>query len=181
MSSSYFNMVFSAFLGTVFVVMTVVFLSDAFYHTDAPEQEGFPIEVAESTGGSAPAEEAVLPDIGPLLASADVASGEKVFKKCAACHTVEEGGANKVGPALWNIVNAPSGAVEGFGYSSALTAHSGTEGSEWNYENLNKFLLKPKAFIKGTAMGFAGIKKEQDRADIIAYLRTLSNDPAPLP
>lgn len=176
-------MVSSAFLGAVFFVLTISFLSEGLFHNEAPEQEGFIIEVAESTSGaSAAAEEEALPAIGPLLADASIEDGEKVFKKCAACHTVEEGGANKVGPGLWNIVNAPFGAKDGFGYSSALKNFvAENSGVVWDYENLNEFLLKPSAYLKGTAMGFAGLKKEADRANVIAYLRSLSNSPAPLP
>ena len=182
MNSSYFNMISSAFLGTVFVVLTISFLSEALYHTEAPEQEGFVIEVAEgsSTSSGDDAAEDVIPDIGPLLASADVAAGEKVFKKCAACHTIEDGGANKVGPGLWDIIGHPVGAKDGFGYSAALTEYA-AGGTTWDYENLNKFFLKPKAYIKGTAMGFAGLKKEKDRANLIAYMRTFSPSPVALP
>lgn len=181
MNSSYFNMISSAFLGTAFVLLTITFLSEALYHTETPEQQGFVIEVAD--GGAKPAADAVeeaLPEIGPLLASADIEAGAKVFKKCAACHTLDEGGANKVGPGLWDIVAHKVGAKDGFGYSSAMTEYA-ADGALWEYENLNKFLLKPKAYIKGTAMGFAGLKKEKDRANLIAYLRTYSANPVPLP
>lgn len=182
MNSSYFNMISSAFLGTVFFVLTISFLSEGLFHSEAPEKEGFIIEVAESTGAPTGDEAPVLPPISPLLADASVEAGEKVFKKCAACHTVEEGGANKVGPGLWNIVNTAFGVKDGFGYSSALKAFAAeNSGIVWNYENLNEFLLKPSAYMKGTAMGFAGLKKETDRANVIAYLRSLSSDPAPLP
>lgn len=182
MNSSYFNMISSAFLGAVFVVLTISFVSEGLFHSEAPEQEGFIIEVADApAGGAAPAAEAELAPIGPLLASADLEDGAKVFKKCAACHTAVEGGANKVGPALWNVVNRAAAGVDGFGYSTPMKEY-GAEGSKpWVYENLNKFLLKPKAYIKGTSMGFAGLKKENDRANVIAYLRSLSTSPAPLP
>ena len=106
-------------------------------------------------------------------------NGIKVAKKCTACHTFEEGGANKVGPALYDVVNRDMGVVDGFGYSSALKAFA--EGKKWDYESLNGFFWKPKKYMKGTAMGFAGLKKVQDRADLVAYLRTLSASPAPLP
>lgn len=181
MNSSYFNMISSAFLGTAFVLLTITFLSEALYHTETPEQQGFVIEVADGdTKSTASAVEETLPEIGPLLASADIEAGAKVFKKCAACHTLEEGGANKVGPGLWDIIAHGVGAKDGFGYSAAMTEYA-AGGALWDYENLNKFLLKPKAYIKGTAMGFAGLKKEKDRANLIAYLRTYSANPAPLP
>ena len=170
------------FLGTVFVMMTVGILGEAIFHSETPEQAGFAIAVTEGDGGgeaAAPAAPTIEP-VSPLLASADVGAGEKVFKKCAACHTGEEGGANKVGPNLWNIINRPVASHEGFKYSSAMTEFAAS-GAVWDYEDLNHFLKKPKDFISGTAMGFAGLSKVQDRADLIAYLRTLSASPAPLP
>lgn len=181
MNSSYMNMMAGAFLGTVFVLFSISLISEGLFHSEAPEKPGYVIEAAESSssGGQAPAK-AELADISPLLASADVVKGEKVFKKCAACHTVDDGGANKVGPNLWDIVNRPLGEYAGFNYSSALVAFA-AETPTWDYEALNKFLAKPKAYIKGTAMGFAGVKKEQERADLIAYLRSLAGEPAPLP
>lgn len=181
MNSSYSNMIFSAILGVAFVVLTISFVSEGLFHSEAPGKEGFLIEIADGpavvpTGGG----EAALPPILPLLASADIEAGAKVFKKCAACHTGDEGGANKVGPALWEIVNRPAAVADGFGYSTAMKAYSSDGSKPWEYENLNAFLLKPKAYIKGTSMGFAGLKKAADRANIIAYLRSLSANPAPL-
>lgn len=169
-----------AFLAAVFVVMTTGILSDTLFHAPAPEKPGFIIEAAEaSTGGeAAPAKEEV--SIAVLMQSADPARGETVFKRCAACHTSEKGGANKVGPHLWDVVDRPAASVDGFGYSAAMKAF-GAEGNKWDYEHLNKFLTSPKGYIKGTAMGFAGDKKDNERADLIAFLRTLADNPAPLP
>jgi cytochrome c len=134
----------------------------------APEVEG---------SGAAEAEVEAEPAIETLLASADVGSGEKIFKKCAACHTNEKGGANKVGPALWGIVGQDIAAVDGFAYSDAL---NGKEGA-WTYEALSGFLKRPRDWAPGTKMGFAGLKKVDDRADIIVYLRSLSDNPVALP
>ena len=100
-----------------------------------------------------------------------------VFKKCRACHTNEKGAGHRVGPDLWNIVNRPKGHAPGFSYSEAMAA----KGGEWTYEDLDHFLRKPKDFVPGTKMGFAGLKKAKDRAAVIAYLRTLSDSPVPLP
>jgi cytochrome c len=182
MSSSNLNMYAGAFLGTVFVMMTVGILGEAIFHSETPEQEGFAIAVSEGGGGteSAAAAAPTVEPVSPLLASADPAKGEKVFKKCQACHTGEEGGPNKVGPNLWNIVNRPVASHEGFKYSSAMTEFA-AGGTVWDYEHLNLFTHKPKDEVPGTAMGFAGLPKVQDRAELIAYLRTLSSDPAPLP
>lgn len=182
MNSSQSNKFIMAFLATVFVVMTIGITSDAIFSTPHPEQPGFIIVAAES---SAPAnggkEAAVVVPIATLLASADPARGANVFKRCAACHTAEKGGANKVGPHLYDILNRPVATVDGFSYSAAMKAFS-QEGKEvWDYDHLNKFLTSPKGYIKGTAMGFAGDKKDNERADLIAYLRSLSDNPAPLP
>ena len=136
-------------------------------HEDAePAAEKIAAEVAE--------EEA---DWATLLASADAAAGEKVFKKCKACHTVEQGGKNKVGPNLWNVVGGPKAAHEGFSYSGALS----DMGGDWTYEDLNDFLASPKAYAPGTKMSFAGLKKAEDRAEVVAYLREHGDNPPPLP
>ena len=112
-----------------------------------------------------------------MLADADIAAGQKVAKKCTACHVFEKGGQNKVGPALWNIVNAGKGQIDGYGYSEAL----GGFGGVWDYQSLNQFFYKPKAYISGTKMNFAGLKKPADRANLIAYLRSQADQPAALP
>ncbi|MGC4024478.1 MAG: cytochrome c family protein [Mesorhizobium sp.] len=183
MNSFEFNKIIGALLATVFVVLSLGILSDAIFASPVPEKPGFGIEAAEDTagaggeGGGAPAVESVL----PLLANANVQDGEAIHKKCMACHTVEKGGANKTGPNLWDIVNRPIASHEGFSYSAALKDFSKGGSEHWTYENLDHFLTSPKGFVKGTAMGFAGVKKTQERADLIAYLRTLSDNPAPLP
>ena len=181
MSSSNLNMYAGAFLGTVFAMMSVGILGEAIFHEEAPEQAGFAIAVEESSGGEATEEAGPsVEPIAPLLASADVSAGEGVFKKCQACHTVEEGGANKVGPNLWNIVNRPVASHEGFKYSSSMIAFA-EGGTVWDYAHLNVFSHKPKDLVPGTAMGFAGLKKVEDRANLVAYLRTMAPEPAPLP
>ena len=180
MNSTRTNKFIMAFLATVFVVMTTGILADALFNAPAPEKPGYIIEASDGSGGggAAPAKEEV--SIAVLLQTADPERGKNVFKRCAACHTAEKGGANKVGPHLWDVVNRPAASVPDFGYSAAMKAY-GAEGNDWNFEHLNKFLFSPKGYIKGTAMGFAGDKKDNERADLIAYLRTLSDNPAPLP
>ncbi|WLR93053.1 c-type cytochrome [Shinella zoogloeoides] len=180
--NSYVNMGVGALLGTVFVLMSVSIASEGIFHSGHPEKEGFAI-VAEETGGEAAggAEEAKGTPIATLLASADAAAGETVFKKCASCHTSEKGGPNKVGPGLWDIVNRPIAAHEGFSYSAGMTTFSEGHKIVWDFDHLNYFLEAPKKHVPGTAMGFAGIKKEDERANLIAYLRTLSDNPAALP
>lgn len=174
------NMVLAALLGTVFVLMTVSFISEAIFDPHHPEQEGFVIEVAEAPGGGAPAAKEETP-IGVLLASANAEAGERVFKRCQACHTDTEGGPNKVGPNLWDLVNRPIATHEGFSYSAAMKEFSEGGSKEWTYENLDVFIKAPKKDVPGTAMGFAGLSSDKDRADLIAYLSTMSNDPVPFP
>lgn len=182
MESSQSNKFIMAFLATVFVVMTIGISSDAIFSTSHPEKAGYEIAAAEGGAPAAGAKEAaVAVPIATLLASADPARGATVFKRCAACHTSEKGGANKVGPHLWDVVNRPMATVEGFSYSAAMKEFSQGGKEVWDYEHLNKFLTSPKGYIKGTAMGFAGDKKDNERADLIAYLRSLSDNPAPLP
>jgi cytochrome c len=182
MDSFEFNKIIGALLATVFVVFSVGIISDAIFASPVPENPGYAIEAAETEEGmETGAEPATLQPIGPLLASADVGAGEAVFKRCAACHTVEEGGANKVGPNLWDVVNRPVASVEGFSYSNAMQEFSEGGAVVWDYEHVSNFLLDPRGYIRGTAMSFAGLKDAEDRANIIAYLRTLSANPAPLP
>jgi len=180
MNSFELNKFIGAILGVVFVVFSISLLSDAVFSSPEPETPGYAIAVPESApegGGEAPAAESVL----PLLASADVSAGEAVFKRCGACHTIEQGGPNKVGPNLWGVVDRPIAGHEGFSYSSALTEFSEGGQKHWTYENLDHFLTSPKGLVPGTAMSFAGLGSVQDRANLIAYLRTMADQPAALP
>ncbi|MEX0504519.1 cytochrome c family protein [Alphaproteobacteria bacterium LSUCC0719] len=172
------NKLFAGLLVAGLLLMTGVKLAEILVPHSELEQNAYVIEVPEggAVADAAPADSGPEP-IMALLASADVAAGEKLAKKCTACHVFDKGGANKVGPALWNVVNADKGVAEGFGYSSALAEFGG----QWDYASLNAFLAKPKAYISGTKMNFAGLKKPQDRANMIAYLRQQADSLAALP
>jgi cytochrome c len=178
--NSYTNMGVGAFLGTVFVLMSVSIASEGIFHSETPEKEGFAIVAEEAAPAEAAPEVAATP-IAVLLASADAAAGEAVFKKCASCHTVDKGGANKVGPNLYGLVDRPIATHEGFSYSAAMTEFSKGGTEKWTWDHLNEFLLAPKKHIPGTAMGFAGIKKDDERANLIMYLHTMADSPVPLP
>jgi len=149
-------------------------IADLTVHPEFPKELAYKIEIPED-GSSSVQEEVnifeVLPEITPLLASADMANGEKLFKKCASCHTYQKGGENKAGPAMWGIVNRSKASVDGFAYSGALANFGG----DWSVEELNRFLLKPKKYVTGTKMNFNGLKKDQDRADLIKWLSSLSD------
>ena len=181
MNSFELNKILGAVLFTLLVVMSLGIVAEAIYAPAEPEKPGFVIEVAdEAPAGGAAQAVAEDPPIAVLLASANVATGETVAKKCAACHNFVEGAGAKVGPDLYGVVGRPIGDMQGFKYSETFQkAHAA--GDKWTYEHLYHFLKKPSADMPGTAMGFAGLPKPQDRADLIAYLRTLAATPEPLP
>ncbi|WEZ84873.1 cytochrome c family protein [Rhizobium sp. 32-5/1] len=178
--NSYVNMGVGAFLGTVFVLMSVSIASEGVFHSEAPEKEGFAIIAEEGTAEAGGAAEVAEVDIKPLLAGADATAGATVFKKCASCHTIEKGGPNKVGPGLWGIVDRPIAAHEGFAYSAGMKTFAEAN-KAWDYDHLSFFIEAPKKHVPGTAMGFAGVKKPDERANLIAYLREQADAPAPLP
>ncbi len=133
-------------------------------------------EVVEEVAEAAEAASGAVSSLIAAIAAADLAAGEKVFKKCKACHSVDEGGLHKVGPNLWGVVGAPMGRHADYKYSGALTKTGGT----WDYASLDAFLTKPKDLMAGTKMVFPGVKNAADRAAVIAYLRSNAASPAPL-
>ncbi len=180
--NSKMNMGLGALLGTVFVLMSVSIASEGLFHSAAPEKPGFEIVAEEApAAGEAASGEAPEVAIGPLLASADAAVGETVFKKCASCHDISKGGPNKVGPNLYGVVNRPIASHEGFSYSAGMKTFSEGGKVVWDYDHLSYFIEAPKKHVPGTAMGFAGLKKPEERANLIAYLRAQADTPAPLP
>lgn len=183
MGSLEFNKVAGALLGSFLFIMALgILTNDIVFKQMDSAMPGFELPEAEGTehAGAETKVAKVETSIAELLLEADVAKGQKAFKKCAACHTADEGGANKVGPNLFDIVGRTVANVGGFAYSSAALEWNG-EGRTWSYEDLAAFLTKPKDFLKGTKMGFAGMKKGKDRANMLAYLQTLSATPVEFP
>ena len=155
-------------------------LADIIFYVEKPKTSGYAVNVEQVASTDAQlsidsAGEKV--DIAALMAMGDLATGEKVFKKCAACHSIVKGGKNNIGPALYNVVGRQIGSVADYKYSKALS----TYGKEWSFEELNGYLIKPAKWIKGTKMAFAGLRKEKDRASVILYLNQNSDNPLPLP
>ena len=179
MDSFELNKIIGAVLMTALIVIGINKLSDAIFYVDKPKESAYKVEGVEvkSSQTATSVKEVVQLDIKEILAMGDLGHGEKVFKKCSACHIVAKGGKNKIGPALYGIVGKASAVSEGYSYSKALKAH----GKNWSFEELNAYLLKPQAHIKGTKMSFAGLRKNKDRASVILYLNSQSDSPLPKP
>ena len=170
------NKIIVAVLVTILVVFGIGKVSDLIFQTEK-NVVAYKVEVStENTTATTVSSETSV-DISALLAIGDVEHGKKVFKKCAACHSINKGGGNKIGSALWNVVFRPVGSVADYKYSKALTSY----GKEWSWEELNGFLIKPSKWIPNNKMGFAGLKSEKDRASVILYLNQSSDNPRPLP
>lgn len=181
MDSFELNKIIGAILGTLLFVMGVGFLAEGIYHPVEGRSPGYalPEPEAGAEGGEAVAEAPAVP-LGVLLASANVEQGQTAVRKCASCHNFEQGAGNKQGPELYGVVGRTIGSHEGFAYSEAMLTHQAA-GDTWTYEALDHFLAAPKAFVPGTKMSFAGVKSPEERANILAYLQTLSSSAVPFP
>ena len=180
MDSFELNKIIAAILMVALLIIGISKISNIIFHVEKPERPGYAVDVAQTVTTSAQtnseaSEEKI--DIAALMAMGDLKSGEKVFKKCAACHSIVKGGKNNIGPALYNVVGRKVGAVDDYKYSKALAAYE----KDWTFEELNGYLIKPAKWIKGTKMAFAGLRKEKDRASVIKYLNQSSDNPLPLP
>ena len=179
MDSFELNKIIAAILMVALLVIGLGKIADSVFYVKKPKKPGYQVEVeSQLTSVTSEAVKVVEKiDIAAIMALGDVTSGEKIFKKCAACHSINKGGKNKIGPALYNVVGRAVGGVDDYKYSKALASY----GKEWSFEELNGFLKKPASYIKGTKMSYAGLRKEKDRASVIKYLNQSSDSPKQLP
>ena len=166
------NKIVAAIILGVLLVFGVGKFTDFLFFVEKPTQPAYVVEapVVKVSGSSSSSESL---DIAKLLAMGTIEHGQKVFKKCSACHVVAKGGKNKIGPALYSVMGRKSGSVPGYKYSKALIAYA----KVWSYEEMNGFLIKPTAHIKGTKMAFAGLNSEKDRAYVMLYMNSMSDSP----
>ena len=180
MDSFEINKIVAAILMVALLIIGIGKLSDVIFYVEKPKTPGYAVEVEQVAATSTNSNSETIVekvDIAALMAMGDLATGEKVFKKCAACHSIVKGGKNNIGPALYNVVNRKIGSINDYKYSKALSDY----GKQWTFEELNGYLIKPAKWIKGTKMAFAGLRKEKDRASVILYLNQNSDNPLPLP
>ena len=181
MDSFEINKIIAAILLTALIVIGIGKFTDILFHVEKPKESAYKIDGLETISGSTETEaktnEEVKVNITELLAMGNLAHGEKVFKKCSACHMVAADGKNMIGPNLWGVIGRNAGSISDYNYSKAMIAY----GKEWSFEEMNAYLIKPQAYIKGTKMAFAGLRKEKDRASVILFMNSKSNNPKPLP
>tara|TARA_B100001250_G_scaffold57534_2_gene44640 strand:- start:583 stop:1113 length:531 start_codon:yes stop_codon:yes gene_type:complete len=176
MDSFEINKIVAAVLVVFLIVFGIGKVSNIVFHVEKPNKSAYKVEVSNLTATQASSSVQSV-DISALLAMGDLEHGEKVFKKCTACHSINKGGKNKIGPALYNVFGRDIGSLDNYKYSKALIAY----GKTWTFDEMNGFLIKPAQYIKGTKMAFAGLKKEKDRASVILYMNQNSDSPLSLP
>ena len=171
------NKIIVSIVFAVILIMGINKIADSIFYVEKPEKSAYQvasvITAASTTTSQTNSESSGSENIMTLFASTGVADGEKVFKKCAACHSIVKGGSNKIGPALWGVLGRQAGTVSGYKYSKAMTAY----GKSWSFEEVNGFLTKPKDWIKGTKMSFVGLKSEKERAAVILYMNKNTDSP----
>ena len=180
MDSFEINKIVAAILLVALLVIGIGKLSNVIFYVEKPKTPSYSVEIEQAVVASTESTVETTKekiDLSALMAMGDLTTGEKVFKKCAACHSIVKGGKNNIGPALYNVVGRKIGSVNDYKYSKALSEY----GKEWTFEELNGYLIKPAKWIKGTKMAFAGLRKEKDRASVILYLNKNSDNPLPLP
>jgi cytochrome c len=182
MDSFEINKIIAAVLLTVLILIGIGKFTDILFHVEKPKESAYKIEGLDIASISTSSSEMVTKiveevDIKALLALGDLGHGEKVFKKCSACHMIASGGKNMIGPNLWSVIGRTAGSVSDYKYSKAMVAY----GKEWTFEEMNSYLIKPQAYVKGTKMAFAGLRKEKDRASVILFMNSKSSSPKPLP
>ena len=174
------NKIIVSIVLAIFLVLGINKITDVIYYVEKPEKSVYQVDsvvsVASTTSTESNSESSESGDIMALFASVNAADGAKIFKKCAACHSIAKGGGNKIGPALWGVIGRKAGGVSDYKYSKAMAAY----GKTWSFEEMNGFLTKPKEWIKGTKMSFAGLKNIKERAAVILYMNENSDSPLPL-
>ncbi len=174
------NKIIVSIVFAIILVLGINKVADLIFYTEKPEKSAYQVEniniVASTTSAETNSADSGSENIMALFASTSAADGEKIFKKCAACHSIAHGGANKIGPALWGVLGRTAGSLSDYKYSKALAAY----GKVWSFEEMNGFLTKPKDWIKGTKMSFAGLKNEKERAAVILYINTNTDKPLPI-
>ncbi len=172
------NKIIASIILAIILVLGINKVTNIIFYVEKPEKSAYQVAdvsttaITETNSGSSSAGSG---DIMALLASASAADGKKIFKKCAACHSIAKGGGNKIGPALWGVLGRQAGSISDYKYSKAMATH----GKSWSFEEMNGFLIKPKDWIKGTKMTFVGLKKETDRAAVILYMNNNTDNPLP--
>ena len=173
------NKIIVSILFAIFLVLGINKITDVIFYVEKPENSAYQVanvDTSNTTVSTTDSKSISDGNIMALFASTSAADGAKVFKKCAACHSVNKGGANKIGPALWGVIGRKAGSISDYKYSKAMAAH----GKNWSFEEMNGFLIKPKDWIKGTKMSFAGLKDSKERAAVILYMNENSNNPLPI-